>query len=364
MRIAQITPKYYPHIGGVEKVVQRISEEMAAKGHEVEVFTTDGPAEVSREHLNGVTVSRFPKSLAFHYSRKLKEHLIKHGHQYSIIHAHNFHTLVPLLSAAARQKAAKKFPLVLQGHYHGKGKTAYTSFLLKCGRPTFRQIYSQANLFLCLTEFEKKLLKNHFKIPEKSIGIVPNGVNIEDIEAAETCQERNKDICIVSRLEKYKNVHLALKAIKCLPKEYHLTVIGDGPYKQTLIRLAEELNITERVSFLNFIPLQELYRRLKASRLVLNLSNLESFGLTVIEGLAAGRPVLVNNRTALAELAERFEGVAAVDAVRLSPLELAAAIREKAEKPLQTKPDLEAYKWGAIADRLLAYYEAALGSKR
>ncbi|MDD2553231.1 MAG: glycosyltransferase family 4 protein [Desulfotomaculaceae bacterium] len=356
MRIAYVTPNYYPFIGGVEKLVQKISEEIAARGHEVEILTT-GREVTENRPLSPVLVHRFPKSFVFYVSNSLTDYLIRNGHKYDIVQAHNFHTLIPLQSAYAKQKAAKKFPLVLMSHYHGKGSSRYSSLLLKSGRRFFSVNYRSANMILCHTEFEKDLLKSHFALPKSKMRIIPGGVDIAGIENSEPYVDAKKNLCVVSRLEKYKNIHLAIKAMSFLPEQYHLVIIGDGPYKPQLERLTGQLNLADRVTFKNFVRQGELYSWLKTCSLVLNLSDLESFGLTVIEGLAAGKPVVVNNRTALAELAKRFAGVTAINATQLNPRELARAIQRRAEIPLAEKPCLGAYTWGAVAEQLLDYYQ-------
>ncbi|MFX4262555.1 glycosyltransferase family 4 protein [Pelotomaculum propionicicum] len=356
MRIAYVTPNYFPFVGGVEKLVQKISEELAAKGHEVEIITTG--RDDATKTLNGVSIRSFPRSFPFYISYSLTDYLIRHGHHYDIVQAHNFHTLIPLQSAYARKKAAKKFPLVLMSHYHGKGSSRYSSLLLKSGRRLFSANYRSADVILCHTEFESDLLKSHFALPKSKIRIIPGGVDIAGIEKTKPYDDAGKNLCVVSRLEKYKNIHLAIKAMYFLPEEYHLVIIGDGPYKPQLQRITGQLGLVRKVTFKNFVPLMELYSWLKTCALVLNLSDLESFGLTVIEGLAAGKPVVVNNRTALAELAKRFDGVTAVDAAQLNPRELARAIQRRAETPLAEKPCLGQYTWKAVAEQLLGYYQS------
>jgi len=354
MRIAQVTPRYYPNIGGVEKVVQKISEELVKKGHVVDVLTADGSGKIIPESdFNGVTVIRFPPSGPFYHSSVLYKYLIQHGKNYDLVHAHSFHTLLPLLCARAKEKDG--FKLVLMGHYHGKGRIPFTNFFLQAGRSWFARNYQKADLVLCLTEYEKKLLINHFKIIEPKIKIIPNGTAVDEIHVAVPFAKTGKILLNVSRLEKYKNIHLAIRAMPYLPEDYQLVVIGEGPYRKQLKKLAINLGVNGRVKFTGRLSNEEIYRWYKTCDLVLNLSDLEAFGLTVIEGLAAGKPVLVNNRTALGELARRFEGVTAVDARRVQPRELAGAIVQRMGAWCQ-EADLDEYRWGGIVERLLNYY--------
>jgi len=355
MRIAQVSPRYYPNLGGVEKFVQKISEELVKKGHEVEVLTADArKLENKPSLLNGVIIKRFPANGPFHCSTELYRYLIAQGNKYDVVHAHSFHTLLPLLCAKAKGES-QNFNLVLMGHYHGKGRTYFTSLLLKLGRNWFSRFYKQADLVLCHTEFEKKLLITHFQLDENIIKIIPSGVVVDEIGAAKPFDREGKILLIVSRLEKYKNIHLAIRAMPYLPEDYRLVIIGDGPYRQHLQYLAMTLDMDERVSFLGWLSNEEVYRWYKTCDLVLNLSDLEAFGLTVIEGLAAGKPVLVNNRTALSELARRFEGVTTVDAWLLNPKQLAEFLVRRIEITFPII-NLDGYRWNVIAEQLLVYY--------
>jgi len=359
MKIAQVTPRYYPNIGGVEKFVQKISEELVEKGYEVDVLTADAGGEAFAESdFKGVTIKRFPPSRPFHYSSALHNYLITHGKNYELVHAHSFHTLLPLLCAGVKEKGG--FKLVLMGHYHGKGRTPLTSFFLQAGRSWFTRNYQKADLILCHTEYEKKLLMDHFKITNTKIKIIPSGTAIEKIRSAEPFAKTGKILLIVSRLEKYKNIQLAIWAMPYLPEDYQLVVAGDGPYRKQLERIVAHLDMKGRVKFTGRLSDEEIYRWYKTCDLVLNLSDLEAFGLTVIEGRAAGKPVLVNNCTALSELAQRFEGVTAVNAWKIGVSELAKAIKNSREMPIISKTDLNEYKWDMITNRMLEYYKDLL----
>jgi len=59
MRIAQVSPWFYPHLGGVESHVMSLSRELASRGHEVTVITTrDDPLAPESETIDGVRVVR------------------------------------------------------------------------------------------------------------------------------------------------------------------------------------------------------------------------------------------------------------------------------------------------------------------
>lgn len=76
MIIAQVCPRYYPFIGGVETYVKETSERLVKRGFVVDVLTTDPTGRLpSEEIINNVKVKRF-RSWApnenYHFSRALK----------------------------------------------------------------------------------------------------------------------------------------------------------------------------------------------------------------------------------------------------------------------------------------------------
>jgi glycosyltransferase involved in cell wall biosynthesis len=166
-----------------------------------------------------------------------------------------------------------------------------------------------------------------------------------------------KVVLFVGRLERYKNVHLAVEAMPHMPPEYTLTVIGNGPYRESLSRLVANLGLEERVQILTGLTDEEVHRWYRTCTVALNLSSQEAFGITVLEALAAGKPVVVNDRKALSELAGRLTGVWAVDAEGMTHNELADRIVGISEADWE-KPDLSPYSWEAVTDQILSLYRS------
>jgi glycosyltransferase involved in cell wall biosynthesis len=96
-------------------------------------------------------------------------------------------------------------------------------------------------------------------------------------------------VLIVSRLEREKNVALAVSAFAAAPKDACLIIVGDGSQRAALGRLAAERGIAERVFFEG---LQDAARYYPLVDLVLVTSRYEGYGLVIVEALAAGKPVL------------------------------------------------------------------------
>lgn len=358
MKIAQVCPRYYPYIGGIETTVEEVSERLVRKGINVEILTQDPLNRYQAvESINGVTVRRFKTGtlgLDFPWiNEALRQYLRENASKYDLIHAHSYHAFPAFY--AAKTKGSNK--LIFNPHYHGRGHTQLMSLLHIPYRLIGKTVFEKADKVVFVSETEKSIAQKHFSIPEDKIVVISSGVNESEILRATPYSFNGKLLLYVGRLEKYKNIHLAIEAIVYLPNEYSLKIIGSGPYEKNLMRLIYKLHLTGRVQIISGLSNKEVYQWYKTCDLVLNLSNQEAFGLTVLEGLTAGKPVLVNNKTALAEMAAKFDQVYPVDAETLSPMQLARHIVKACDSKIGI-PDLSQYSWDSIVEQIKSLYES------
>lgn len=113
---------------------------------------------------------------------------------------------------------------------------------------------------------------------------------------------KKKYFFMVSRLTRFKNVHIAIEAMaKIKNKEYRLIIGGEGEEKNNLIALSKRLNLSDRVHFIGSVPFKDLPRLYTEAKLVLFTSQDEPFGMVPIEALACGTPVIGANSGGLKE---------------------------------------------------------------
>lgn len=117
-------------------------------------------------------------------------------------------------------------------------------------------------------------------------------------------------VVVSSRLIRKKNVDLVLRSFaESESQEQLLVVMGDGPEREELQHLAEILSISNRIIWLGWVPCASRY--LKAFDLFVSASEIEGFGLSVLEARAAGLPVVCSKIPAhlevLGEDANYFE---------------------------------------------------------
>ena len=299
MRIIQVTPRYPPHIGGVENHVASISERMANMGHEVIVFTLDGGKNMLEiSDINGVEIRRFShiNLLSFLYNiYQIKP---------DIIHAHNYHSFIPLLSAISAGHA----PFFITSHYHGVGSTKFTDLLLSLYKPFGSWCMSRSKSVIAVSEWEKNLLSTEFKIQPI---LIPNGIDPSPFQQLSPECRENPYILCVGRLESYKGFQHVIRAMKFLP-DYDLIIVGSGDYMSSLIDIATHSGVQNRIIFMNNLPISTLAQMYSGATAHVALSTHESYGLTIGESLLSGTPCLVRKSGALGDWAE-CQGCMATD---------------------------------------------------
>jgi glycosyltransferase involved in cell wall biosynthesis len=344
LRIAQVCPKYYPEIGGVETHVKEISERLVKKGHEVEVICTESSGNL-RKHdvINGVKVTRFCSIAyrnAFYFSPQI--YFYMRSHLYDGVHIHNYHAFPAFFAALA----CKGF--IFTPHYHGGSYFKVRNLLHMPYRMPGVFIFRRASKVITVSQFEKELLKKHFKIGNQKFLSIPNGLNMEEFRNISPGKTENKTILYVGRLEKYKGVHHIISALPML-EEYRLEIIGSGPYEKDLNILAEKLRLNDRIDWLSGLGRAELLSHYKSAAVLVNLSRFESYGITIAEALACGTPCIVAKGSALEDFIDG-EGCVGIN-YPIDKRTLVSSIRSKKKiKPREMRD------WNDITVELIEVY--------
>jgi glycosyltransferase involved in cell wall biosynthesis len=162
------------------------------------------------------------------------------------------------------------------------------------------------------------------------------------------------------RLTGDKNHRVLIEALAALP-DIHLGIAGVGPERETLLHLATERGVTERLHLVGEVPPERIFNFLAAGDLYLFPSRTETFGLAAAEAAIAGLPVVANDIPVLREVL----GDAAIYADAERPADMAAAIgRVAAEPDLAARLTVagHALREKYSPDAMCAAYEALLAS--
>jgi glycosyltransferase involved in cell wall biosynthesis len=341
------------NIGGVEKRIAEIARNLDDSIRLVIVSSSANDKEIGVHQWNGAQVIVLRRTRFFpHYPAGIYTYLRGHREYFDLVDIQGLKTIEPLIFLLSHMKR----PFIVTPHHHARASNRLFQLMKTFYDPLVgKRLLERSQGIICVSDVEKGLIRDDFgdHLLAKTT-IISNGINLDEIRSSEPFPEKGDVVLYVGRLERYKNVQLAIAAMSHLPGNYRLFIIGEGSYRNSLEKLVDENRLNERVTFLGRISEKDVYRWLQTSKVFLNLSDLEAFGISVIEALAAGVPAVVNNKYGLAEIAEKFPGaVYPVNVKQSTPRAIAQTI-ERAS--LVGQVNLQEYDWSRIAGEVNRAY--------
>jgi glycosyltransferase involved in cell wall biosynthesis len=377
MRIAHVTATFPPYYAGTGNVCYHNARVLAARGHDVHVFTADWPGEL--DDPPGVTVHRL-KPVARIGNAPVLPQLLRLGN-FDLIHLH--YPFIVGAELVALGVLARRTPLVLTYHndllapgWRGRFFAAYERFPARAVLQAARGIGA-----VTLDHAAESPLLQHAS--GTRIMELPNGVDADQFHPGvdgRAIRERfgiptlafvAVFIGALDAAHHFKRVDLLLRVVASLDGiRPHLLVVGGGDLQPTYERLAQDLGIAGLVHFAGPVAQRDLPPYIAAGDLLVLPSDVESFGLVLIEAMACGRPVIATDLPGPRRVVTHGQDgflVPAGDAKALAEtiqvvqmmsgderMAMGAAGRAKVEA---------CYDWGRIGDRLEAVYATLLGGK-
>lgn len=346
MNVLFVTHRYPPHTGGIETHVSELATRLAERGHEVAVFSADAePAVPSRSVEEGVRVRRF-RSIspgdAFYAAPQMTAAIRRSDAD--VVHAHNYHAFV--LPFAALGVTGERF--VATTHYHGASASRVRDALLSFYQPLGRRAVRRADAVVAVSSWERERVREDFGVDAT---VIPNGIDVERFRDAAPEERDRPYLLTVGRLEEYKGVQHAIRALSELP-EYDLVIAGDGAYRERLEATARLCGVADHVSFLGRVPADRLPSLYASADAFVNLSSFEAYGMTVAEALTAGTPCVVREAGALRD----WQDVRGVVGVAEPTPDRVQTACERAISG--TSPDVQLPTWDDVTDRVLEVYHA------
>lgn len=363
MRVMQVVPRYFPNVGGVEVVVQRLSETLVQKGIDVVVLSVDrrgGLAHV--ETVNGVVVKRFAPIVDDPlYLPEPRFISALRQENVDVAHVHNIHTLPPVVVAAFRRLDQK---MVLQPHYHRYGQSPLRESLFQFyKRGAARFVFSRTSLVIANSVYEQRIIAEDFPAA-RNVLLIPEGVDVKDALLVKREPAEPKRILFVGALKRYKNVDKLLEGFAVLMKggnrDFRLVIVGKGDELGSLQLLAKSLNVERFVEWKSQMARQQLLGEYAMASVLVLLSPLESFSRVVYDALVVGVPVVVLNFGALSHLVALgyAEGVNSLSPESVAESLLKAIQKRDARLSLSSGEFMD---WDSYSNKLVDVYEGLVG---
>ena len=213
---------------------------------------------------------------------------------YEVVHAHLVHALY-ICSLAAR---GLKIKLIYTEHStsnNRRGK-AYV-------RPIEKLIYGRYNKLISISQQTQDALQEWLKSNDDRFIVINNGVDTKKFASIHK-EVIPKSLIMVSRFASSKDQETVIRAMKELDEDVTLRFIGDGENLERCKKLADDIGVGNRVQFLG--ARSDVAELISESYIGIQSSNWEGFGLTAVEMMAAGKPVVVTDVDGLKQVVEGF----------------------------------------------------------
>lgn len=285
-------------IGGAEKLIADIVPLLRDRGHQVDVCLFDGiETDFKNRLLNegihiidlGYNCNVYNPLFAFKLARVMKG--------YDVIHTHN---TAPQLFATL-------------GSYFSKSKLITTEHSTATRRRNYRLfkyidkwMYSRYDQIICISEPSEASLRAYIgnKYP---IVTIKNGINTKTFLDAEPIDLEIGNCIIITMVAGFryeKDQPTVIKALKYLPLNYHLVLVGDGVERINIEAIIAEEGMTERVHILGIRD--DVPNILKASDVIVMSSHREGLSLSNVEGMCSGHPFVASDVEGLREVTENY----------------------------------------------------------
>ncbi len=179
-------------------------------------------------------------------------------------------------------------------------------------RDMYDEVIGRSDRFLCVSGVLRTVLLDTFPHHADRVEVLPNAVAIERMPLRGTPVTQLKRWLYVGRLLPHKGVRRLLEAFaRCAADddEVELTLLGDGRLGPELAARAADLGLADRVHLPGAVPHERVVEQMHSQDLLVHLSEYETFGMTVVEAVAAGLPVLVTRSGGPEETLEGLEEI-------------------------------------------------------
>lgn len=175
------------------------------------------------------------------------------------------------------------------------------------------------------SNFSRQLALAAYSYPGSQVRICYPGVDSSRFSPSATASKKELQFVTCARLTKFKNIDKILYALSEMKaKEIKLIVIGDGEEYPHLVELSQQLGLEDAVVFRRSVSDSEMITTLQESRALIHAAEEEPFGLSPIEAMACGSPVIAIKGGGPAETVIHGETGYLCDSA--SPADLRAAI--------------------------------------
>jgi len=318
MKILQVIPFFTPKRGGSVESAYKFSIELANRGHDITLITTD--FELDEKFINFVEkkdIKIIPFKCKknwglFLYSPKMKKWVKKNIRNFDVINFHNFRSYQNNITSIY----AKKYNIPYVLHAHGSLPRIMNMQNLKLIYDIIfgYRLLKGASKVVATSSIEmQQYIKMGLSI--KDIVLIPNGINLmeynqlpcEGYFRKKFCLDINEKLILyIGRIHKIKGIDVLIKAFYITStkmKNIKLAIVGpnDG-YLNEIRRLINSLHLEDKVIITGPLYGIEKHQAYVDTDIVVLPSRYEIFGIVILESYACSKPVIATKVSGLGEM--------------------------------------------------------------
>ncbi len=297
MKIAMISAYDYAHPGGVTEHVRHLAAELRRRGHDTTVFAPCSDREYAETHADFVRVGRpFPIpmhgsvariSVSLQLTNRIKRYMRDGG--FDVVHLHE--PLMPVLPMTALRFSET----LTVGTFHAFARSNIGYYY---GKQLLKRYVKRLHARIAVSVPARDFVQHYFPGEYR---IVPNGIDVarfRDQPPFPELRDGKVNILFVGRLEYRKGLGYLLRAFPTLKADFpqlRLVIVGDGPMRRWYANFLARKQLPD-VIMAGYVSADDL-PRYYASCDIFCAPNTgdESFGLILLEAMAAGKPIVATN---------------------------------------------------------------------
>jgi len=314
MKIGIFTDCYYPQVNGVVTSVLMLEEELIKLGHQVTIVTVKVPNHIDEKdnvlRINSIPFTKwkeFRLGLPF-FSETYKT--IKNM-DFDLIHTHTEFSVGLLGKYMAHSldiPALHTYHTMYEDYTHYVVNHKYGKKLVKKMIIGTSKLYVKKYDGIIAPTDKTKLALRSYGI-ENNIFVVPTGIDLRQFSKHPDYHPRlqeirqqyglsldDKIILSLGRVSEEKSIHTIIEQLPDLinaSPNVKLLIVGDGPYRSKLEKLTKKLNLNEHVVFIGQVAFEDVSFYYSLATVFVSASKTETQGLTIMEAMASGIPVVV-----------------------------------------------------------------------
>lgn len=299
-RVLIFSTAYFPFVGGAEIAIKEITDRLT--DYDFDLITVNFGSEcLPIETIGRVTIYRVGRGALGKFLLPIWGTLKAR----QLSRTRNYHFLWAMMASQAGITAAVYNKFFFQGQLlltlqegdeetHLARYVGGVDFLYRLLiRPWYLFVLKSATQITVISQY----LKNRAMATgvNVSVAVVPNGVNFEVFKPAVNKFILDYRLIVTtSRLVEKNNIDTLIRAMAFLPRDVHLSVVGDGPEREKLTQLINELDLSDRVEIIGYLPQVDMLTFLRQADVYARVSRSEGLGNSFLEAMAVKVPVLAS----------------------------------------------------------------------